>query len=157
LETERLIAQMLLQHRDTPGGLLPLLQEIQETLGFVPPESVPAIAIAMNLSAAEVQGVLSFYHDFRTEPGGRHRLQVCLAESCQAVGARELAAHAVEHLGIAMGETTDDGSISLEPVYCLGNCACSPSMRVDDRLYARVDTALFDRVCQSLQGEGEAP
>ncbi len=155
MQVERLLAQIILRHRGTPGGLMPLLQDIQEDLGYIPRESLPAIATAMNLSVAEVHGVLSFYHDFRTEPGGRHTVQVCCAESCQAVGARELADHACASLGVEFGGTTADGAITLERVYCLGNCACSPSVRIDDELYARVDAAQFDALCEGARDVGE--
>ena len=156
MEIERLLAQIIMRHRDTPGGLMPLLQDIQEDLGYIPQDSLPAIATAMNLSVAEVHGVVSFYHDFRTEPGGRHTVQVCCAESCQAMGAWELAEHASETLGVKFGETTADKAITLERVYCLGNCACSPSVRVDDDLHARVDAVQFDALCRALRGgEGE--
>jgi formate dehydrogenase subunit gamma len=155
LEIERLLAQIIMRHRDTPGGLMPLLLNIQEDLGYIPEDSLPAIATAMNLSVAEVHGVVSFYHDFRTEPGGRHTVQVCCAESCQAMGGWELAEHASRSLGVDFGETTEDRAISLERVYCLGNCACSPSIRIDDNLYARVDAAQFDALCDELRdGEG---
>ena len=154
MEIERLLAQIIMRHRDTPGGLMPLLQDIQEDLGFIPRDSLPAIATAMNLSVAEVHGVVSFYHDFRAEPGGRHTVQLCCAESCQAMGGWELAEHACQALGVDFGETTADRVITLERVYCLGNCACSPSVRVDDALYARVDAGQFDALCQALR-DGE--
>lgn len=152
MQVERLIAQIIVRHKDTPGGLLPLLQDIQEDLGYIPRDSLPAIATAMNLSVAEVHGVASFYHDFRSEPGGRHTVQVCCAESCQATGAWELAEHASQSLGIDFGGTTADGAITLERVYCLGNCACSPSVRIDDELHARVDISRFDALCKELHG-----
>ena len=156
MDIERLLAQIIIRHQDTPGGLMPLLHDIQEDLGYIPRNSLPAIATAMNLSVAEVHGVISFYHDFRTEPGGRHTVQVCCAESCQAMGARELAQHACNTLGVNFGDTTDDGAITLERVYCLVNCACSPSVRIDDTLYARVDATRFDTLCRNLRdGEGE--
>ena len=139
------------RHRGEPGGLLPLLHTIQATLGFVPPESVPEIALAMNLSRAEVHGVISFYHDFRSAPGGRHTVQVCLAEACQAVGGRALEAHARAALATAFGETSADGSVTLEPVYCLGNCACGPSVRIDDTVHGRVDGPRFDQLVQALR------
>lgn len=155
MEIERLLAQIIVRHRDTPGGLMPLLQDVQEDLGYIPENSLPAIATAMNLSVAEVHGVISFYHDFRTEPGGRHTVQVCCAESCQAMGALDLAEHACKTLGVDFGGTTDDSAITLERVYCLGNCACSPSIRIDDDLYARVEPGQFDALCQSLRDGSE--
>ena len=97
--------------------------------------------------------MISFYHDFRTQPGGRHTLQICRAEACQAMGSRVLEAHAKDALGVDFGGTTADGAITLEPVYCLGNCACSPSVRIDDNVYARVDPSRLDELLAEL-GEG---
>ena len=131
---------------DTPGGLLPLLHEIQAGLGFIPSECVAAIASGMGLSRAEVHGVISFYHDFRDEPGGQTTIHVCRAEACQAVGSRQLEAHVKTRLGVDYGETTADRRFTLEPVYCLGNCACGPSIRIADDVFARVDTDRFDEL-----------
>lgn len=150
METERLLAQLLCQYQNTPGGLLPLLQDIQEDLGFIPPESIPGIAEVMNLSAAEVHGVVSFYHDFSTRPGARHCLQVCAAESCQAAGGRDLERVAMEALGVEFGEVTADGAVELKKVYCLGNCACSPSVRIDNETYARLDAAQLQALISDL-------
>ncbi len=136
--------------RDEPGGLLPLLHAVQAAVGYVPAEAVPGIATAMNLSRAEVHGVLTFYHDFRQEPAGRHHVQLCRAEACQAVGARELEAHAASTLGIEPGNTTSDGTVTLDAVYCLGNCACGPSVRIGDRVYGRVDAGRFDQLLDEL-------
>jgi len=142
--------------RDLPGGLLPLLHALQDELGHIPEETIPDIAAALNLSRAEVHGVISFYHDFRTEPAGRHRVQICRAEACQAMGSRALEAHAKTSLGVDFGDTTQDGAITLESVYCLGNCACSPSVRVDERIHARVDATRFDELIATLKsGDGE--
>ena len=133
-----------------PGPLLPVLHAIQDRIGHVPPEAVPAIAKALNLSRADVHGVISFYHHFRTSPAGRHVVRICLAEACQAMGANALRDHAKSSLKIGFHETTADGVISLEPVYCLGNCACSPAMMVDDDLYGRVGPERFDAIVRSL-------
>ena len=146
------VASIVDQHRDLPGALLPLLHAIQAEFGFVPDDAVPVIASGLNLSRAEVHGVISFYHDFKTHPVGRHSLQICRAEACQAMGSRQLETHAKESLGIDYHQTTADGSISLEPVYCLGNCACSPSVRIDNRIYARVDREKFDSLVADLRG-----
>ena len=151
---EQVIAQQILQYREVPGGLLPLLHAIQAKIGYVPPESVAAIAKGLNLSRAEVHGVISFYHDFRSAPAGRHVLQICRAEACQAMGSRVLEAHAKDILGIDFGGTTLDGAVSLEPVYCLGNCACSPSVRIDDAIHARVDAARLDVLLDTLTTAG---
>jgi len=156
LPIQQVISQRVQEYRDVPGGLLPLLHAIQDDIGYIPPTSVETIARGLNLSRAEVHGVISFYHDFRSEPAGRHVLQICRAEACQAMGSRELEAHAKNTLGIDYGGTTADGAISLEPVYCLGNCACSPSVRIDDSIHARVDAARLDALIASLADGGEA-
>jgi len=122
------------------GALLPVLHAIQDHLGYIPPEAVPFIAKALNLSRAEVHGVISFYHWFRTEPGGTQTLYICRAESCQAMGSAQLEQAARDTLGIDYHQTTSDGRFSLEPVYCLGNCACSPAVMVDEELHSRVTT-----------------
>ena len=140
------------EHRERPGALLPVLHGVQQRLGHVPPGAVRRIARALNLSRAEVHGVISFYHDFRTEPGGETTVQVCRAEACQAVGGRALEAHARRRLGVDFGGTTADGRYTLEAVYCLGNCACGPSVRVGDDVHARVTPDAFD----ALLGGGEA-
>jgi len=147
------VEQAVEQHRGKIGALMPVLHSIQETFGFIPTEAVPIMASALSLSRAEVHGVMSFYHDFRTEPAGEHIVQLCRAEACQAMGARELEAHARERLGVGFGETTADGLFTLEPVYCLGNCACSPSIRVDDATYARVTAEKFDALIAGLESK----
>jgi len=141
------------RHRGKIGALMPVLHSIQDSFGFIPGEAVPIMASAMSLSRAEVHGVLSFYHDFRTEPAGEHIVQLCRAEACQAMGARELEAHVRGRLGVSFGETTADGLFTLEPVYCLGNCACSPSIRVDDETYARVTAEKFDALIAGLEAK----
>ena len=137
--------------KDKPGALLPILHAIQDALGYVPAESVPAIAKALNLSRAEVHGVISFYHYFRDTPPGKHTIHLCRAESCQSMGSKELEAHVKTSLGIDFHETTADGKFSLEPVYCLGNCACSPAMQIGNEVYGRVSTALFDSTINELR------
>jgi formate dehydrogenase subunit gamma len=127
-----------------PGALLPILHAVQESLGHVPKDAVPLIARALNLSLAEVHGVLSFYHYFRKEPCGRHVVHVCRAEACQSVGAVALEAHAKRSLGVDFHGTTADGAITLEPVYCLGNCALGPSIMIDEQLQGRVSIRRFD-------------
>ncbi|MDJ0877360.1 MAG: formate dehydrogenase subunit gamma [Halieaceae bacterium] len=141
--------------KDEPGGLLPLFHDVQAALGYVPPESLSEIAGALNLSRAEVHGVLSFYHDFRTAPAGRHTVQICQAEACQAVGARALAQRATELLGTEFGSTSDDGGVTLEPVYCLGNCACGPSVRVDNRVHGRVDSERLEALLAACRQREE--
>ena len=126
------------RHQDTPGGLLPALHAVQDAMGHVPDEAVPVLAGTFNLSRAEVHGVLTYYHHFRREPAGRHVVEVCRAEACQACGADELFARAEALLGCESHRTRADGAVTLQPVYCLGLCASSPALRIDDRLHARV-------------------
>ncbi len=130
--------------KDKPGALLPILHAIQDAMGYVPEESVPAIAKALNLSRAEVHGVISFYHYFRETKPGKHTIHLCRAESCQAMGGKQLEQHVKTRLGIDFHETTTDGKFSLEPVYCLGNCACSPAMQIGNEIYGRVSADSFD-------------
>lgn len=132
-----------------PGGLLPALHEVQEALGHLPSALVGDIAIAFNISVAEVHGVISFYPDFRSHPTGDHVLRICRAEACQSLGADALAAHAARVLGCDVGATTADGRITLEPVYCLGLCGQAPAVMLDDQLHARVNPARLDRLLQA--------
>jgi formate dehydrogenase subunit gamma len=132
--------------KDKPGALLPVLHAIQDALGYVPAASVPLIAEGLNLSRADVHGVISFYHYFRETPPGRHTIHLCRAEACQSMNQRALEAHAKTRLGVGFHETTNDGAFSFEPVYCLGNCACSPAMMVDGELYGRVTAERFDEI-----------
>ena len=144
-------------HRTLPGATLPILHAIQDAWGYIPDEALPRIATALNLSRAEVQGVVSFYHHFRRTPPGRHVVQVCRAESCLAMGADALEAHVRATLGIDVHQTSADGAVTLEPVYCLGNCACSPSIRVDDDIHGRMSPRRFDALVAELRatsGEG---
>jgi formate dehydrogenase subunit gamma len=130
--------------KDKPGALLPILHAVQDALGFVPEASVPVIAKALNLSRAEVHGVISFYHYFRSTQPGKKTIHLCRAESCQAMGGKNLENHVKNSLGIDFHETTTDGKFSLEPVYCLGNCACSPAMQIGTEIYGRVSPKSFD-------------
>ena len=130
--------------KDLPGALMPILRRIQDELGWVPRDSVPIVAQALNLSRAEVHGVLSFYHDFRHEPPGRNIVKVCRAESCQAMGAVALADHIRKRLGVDFGETSKDGAATLDAVYCFGNCACSPAVMINGELIGRVTPERFD-------------
>jgi len=125
-------------HKSMLGALLPLLHAIQDDIGYVPEDCYPQISKALALSVAEVHGVVTFYHHFRSHPAGRHVLQICRAESCQAMGSEKLEAHVKSTLGIDYHQTTTDGAITLEPVYCLGNCACSPAVMLDDEVYGRM-------------------
>ncbi|BBL70774.1 formate dehydrogenase subunit gamma [Methylogaea oryzae] len=134
-----------------PGALLPILHGIQDELGYVPPDAVPTIADALNLSRADVHGVISFYHYFRTTPPGKHTVYLCRAESCQSMGGVALEAHVKQRLGIDYHETTSDGVVSLEPMYCLGNCACSPALMVDKEVLGRVTAEGFDTLLKTLK------
>ena len=134
-----------------PGPLLEVLHAIQAQLGYVPPAAVPLVASELNLSRAEVHGVVSFYHFFRSTPPGAHSVSVCRAESCQAAGGEALVDHARQRLGVDFHETTADGRFSLEPVYCLGNCACSPAVMIDGRLHGRVSPQRFDALLADLE------
>lgn len=127
-----------------PGALLPILHALQEEFGYIDREAEPLVADILNLSRAEVHGVLTFYHDFRQKPAGRHVLKLCRAESCRARGSDTLAARAEARLGIVFGETTADGSVTLEPVYCLGLCSVSPSAMLDGKIVARLDEAKLE-------------
>ncbi len=143
IERIREIAQAM---ADEPGALLPILHAIQDEFGYVPDSAVPNIASALNQSRAEVHGVISFYHMIRTSPPGNRTVYICRAESCQASGGLSLEQHARERLGIDYHQTTADGEVSLEPVYCLGNCTCSPSVMIDDRLYSHVTPDRLDEL-----------
>jgi len=136
-----------------PGAALPILHALQEEFGYVHPEAVPLIADALVRSRAEVVGVLNFYHDFRQGPAGRHVLRVCRAEACQSMGCEALVAHLEQRLGVRMGETTADGTLTLQTVYCLGNCALSPAMLLDRELHGRVSPGRADRILDALRGD----
>ena len=140
------VLESVRQNRALAGNLLPVLHGIQDRLGWVPPRAVPLIAFELNLSRAEVHGVLSFYHYFLHSKPGRKVIYLCRAEACQAVGAAALEAHAKGKLGADFHGTSADGRFTLEPVYCLGNCACGPSLMIDKEVHARVTPARFDEL-----------
>ena len=146
-----IVEQCLERNRDKLGALMPLLHDVQEEIGYIPPSVIPQIAAGLELSRAEVQGVIDFYHDFRTRPAGRYVIQICRAEACQAMGAGALEQHVSKRLGVGMGETASSGRYTLEPVYCLGNCACSPSMMINQSLHARVSAQMFDEIMDELE------
>ena len=137
--------------KDRPGPLLEVLHAVQAAVGYVPPEAVAIIAEGLNLSRAEVHGVVTFYHFFRHTPPGAHTVSVCRAEACQSMGAEALAAHARARLGVDFHATTADGRFSLEPVYCLGNCACSPAVMIDGALHGRVTPERFDALLANVE------
>ena len=129
-----------------PEMLVQILRAFVDRYSYISEAALRQIADALNLSRADVHGVARFYHDFRTAPPGERVVKICQAESCQAMGSRELTAHAEKSLGVSLHETTADGKVTLEPVYCLGNCACSPAMMIDEQVYGRVDAGRFDRL-----------
>lgn len=136
--TEAAISAIVAAQRTQRGALLPILHAIQAELGYVPQEAVPLLAGELNLSRADVHGVVSFYHDFRREPAGRTTVRICRAEACQAVGADALVTCARDQVGVGPGETTADGSVTVEQVFCLGNCALGPSVQLNGEVYGRV-------------------
>ena len=142
------------RHRSLEGALIPILHAVQDRLGWIPPKAVPLIAFELNLSRAEVHGVITFYHYFRQHPPGRHVIHLCRAEACQAVGAVALEAHAQRVLGTQMHGTSADGAHSLEPVYCLGNCAMGPSLLYDGELHACVTPQRFDELLRDADSTG---
>ncbi|MDT9001786.1 formate dehydrogenase subunit gamma [Paucibacter sp. APW11] len=146
---EQQILALLAAHPPVDGALLPLLHAVQQQLGHVPPAAVPLIAEHLGLSRAEVHGVISYYHFFRSTPPGRLQLQVCRAEACQARGAAALLAHAEQRLGCTAHSTRADGAVTLEPVYCLGLCASSPALQINERLHARMTPAKLDALLES--------
>lgn len=133
--TQAIVARL----KTLEGPLLPILHDIQDTFGHVPQAALPVIAEGLNLSRAEVHGVVSFYHDYREAPAGRHIIKVCRAEACQSMGGDELAERLLEHLGVDWHETSADGAVTIEPVYCLGLCACAPAAMVDGEVIGRLD------------------
>lgn len=145
------IQEIIIDLKDKPGALLPILHGIQDHLGYIPAEAVPSIADALNLSRAEIHGVISFYHYFRDTPPGKTTVHLCRAESCQAMGSKALEEHVKSKLGIDFHETSPDGAFSLEPVYCLGLCACSPSMQIGKDVYGRVTAESFDNTINELE------
>jgi formate dehydrogenase subunit gamma len=146
------VEQALAEHRARPGALLPVLHAVQDRLGFIPPACLALIAETLNLSRADVHGVLTFYHDFRTAAPGRHVVQLCRAESCQAMGCDRLENSVKARLKIDFHETTADGAVTLQPVYCLGNCALSPAIIIDGHLYGRVTPERFDELMRTELG-----
>ncbi len=134
-----------------PEMLVQILHGIVERFGYVSDDAIRQLASELNLSRADVHGVVSYYHDFRTEPPGKHIVRICQAEACQAMGSRELTTHAQETLGVEMHSTSNE--VTLEPVYCLGNCACSPAIMIDGRTYGRVDAVRFNELIGRMGGD----
>jgi formate dehydrogenase subunit gamma len=148
-----MVLEVCTRLKSLAGPLIPVLHGVQSGLGYVPNDAVPLIAAELNLSSADVHGVVTFYHYFRKDPPGAHVVHVCRAEACQSVGAVALEAHAKKSLGIDFHQTTPDGAVSLEPVYCLGNCALGPSLMIDDRLQGRVSPKRFDALIARARAE----
>ncbi len=140
-ETARTLAA---KHGNRPDALIEILHDVQSELGFVPDSAVPALAQALNLSRAEVHGVVTFYHDFRSKPAGRHVLKLCRAEACQSMGGEAIVQRAEDRLGVSCGETSADGRVTLEPIYCLGLCATAPSAMIDGRIVGRMTAERLD-------------
>jgi formate dehydrogenase subunit gamma len=149
--SEERTRQIVAERANLEGPLMVILHDCVETFGFVPAEAVPVIANALNLSRAEVHGVVTFYHDFRREPAGQHVLKMCRAEACQSMGCEPLVRQAEERLGIKCGETSADGRVTLEAIYCLGLCATSPSAMIDGKIVGRLNEAKLDKL---LKGAG---
>ena len=140
------VRRIVAQHKERPGPLLEILHGIQAAFGYVPAGVIPVVAEELNISRAEVHGVVTFYHFFRHERPGAHTVSLCQAESCQSMGAEALAEHARQRLGIDFHQTTADKTVSLEPVYCLGNCSLGPSIMIDNQLQGRVSPRRFDEL-----------
>jgi formate dehydrogenase subunit gamma len=149
-EQTAIVESILIEHDQHASALLPVLHAVQSALGHVPNDSVSMLAQWLNLSRAEVHGVISFYSYFNTAAVGRHTLQICCAESCQAVGAEQLVAQAKQKLGVEFNQTSRDGNITLKPVYCLGNCACSPSVRVGDEIHGLINSEKLNDLIEQL-------
>jgi formate dehydrogenase subunit gamma len=144
-------ASIIQQMQGLEGPLLPILHGIQAEFGYVPQDALPVIASALNISRAEVHGVVSFYHDYRKAPAGRHVLKLCQAESCQSMGSDAVAAKFKQLLGIDFHETAKDGSVTLEPVYCLGLCACSPAALLDGEPVGQLDDEEIDAIVAEVR------
>ena len=145
-------AAFIAVHDARPERLVQILADFVERFGWISEDAIRQLATALNLSRAEVHGVVSYYHDFRTEPPGRHVVKICTAEACQAMGSRALTDHAADSLGVRMHESSAD--VTLEPVFCLGNCACSPAIMVDGKTYGRVTAARFDSIVAAVREAG---
>jgi formate dehydrogenase subunit gamma len=141
---------IIASHAGQEGATLPILHDLQSAFGFVPAEAVPLVAHALNLTRAEIHGVVTFYHEYRRHPPGRHILRLCRAEACQALGCEAVAAHAHARLNIGWHETTSDGTVTLEPVFCLGLCAIGPAALLDGQPLARLDAARLETALEAL-------
>jgi len=151
VHTQEVMQDILARHKDMEGPLLPILHAIQAEFGFIPDDVVQTIADDQNITRAEVHGVITFYHDFRSTPAGQHVVKICRAEACQAVGGNAVSERAFEKLGVGWHGTTPNGKVTLEPVYCLGLCACGPAAMVDGKVVGRVDAAKLDKLLSAVQ------
>ena len=142
--------EIVRRHDGREGPLLPILHDVQAAFGCVPPEAIRLIAGALNLTRAEVHGVMSFYHDFRSQPAGRHVLKLCRAEACQSMSGEAVATQVLKRFGVGWGETTPDGAVTVEATYCLGLCACAPSALLDDEPRARLDRTAIDEIAREV-------
>jgi formate dehydrogenase subunit gamma len=146
-----LVRSVAARHQGERGALMPILRDLQDEFGYIDPDCIPILADELNLSRADVYGVVTFYRDFRDRPPGRSTVRVCRAEACQSLGAETLAEHARRSLGIGFGDTTADESITLDQVFCFGNCALGPTVQVGERLYGRVDADRFDQLVAGVR------
>ncbi len=144
------ISEIIAEFNSKPEMLVQILQTIVSRFGWVPPETIRQLAEELNLSRADVHGVVEYYHDFRTKEPGKHIVKICQAEACQAMGSRELTEHARKTLAVDLHDTNND--VTLEPVYCLGNCACSPAVMIDGKTHGRVDESRFDALVHTMRG-----
>lgn len=150
--TPAIASEIIQEYSAAPEMLVQILHAFVARFSYISDAAIRQIALELNLSRADVHGVVSFYHDFRTKPPGQHIVKICVSESCQAMGSRQLTSQAEEKLGIEIKETTADGAITLEPVYCLGNCACSPAVMIDEKVYGRVDPKKLDGLIEECGG-----
>jgi len=146
---QQIAETIIAAHRPAQASLLPILHAIQEEFGFISEAAMRLIATSLNITRAEVYGVVSFYHDYRQEPAGRHVLKLCRAEACQSMGGEDNANALLARLGLDWGGTTPDGRLTIEPIYCLGLCACAPSAMLDGELHARLDAAGLDALAMA--------
>ena len=147
---DALVREIIDAHRGVEGAALPILNKVQEALGYVPDSALPIVAKALNISRAEVYGIVTFYHDYRREPAGRHVVKLCRAEACQSMGGREVAEQMRKRLGVDFGETSPDGRVTLEAVYCLGLCACAPSAMIDGEVVGRIDHEKAEQIAAEV-------
>ena len=148
---KNIATEIILGFGNKPQMLVQILRAFVTRFAYLSEDAVRQIAAELNLSRADVWGVVKFYHDFRTEAPGKTVVKICQSEACQAMGSRELTAHAENTLGISLHSTSSDGKHTLEPVYCLGNCACSPAVMIDDQVYGRVDARRFDALIANVE------